>query len=37
MDSGQEKLYKAECCEIKISKSEKIPSPASEYTPDYYN
>ena len=37
MDSGQKKLYKAKCCDIKYSKSDKISSPESDYTPDYYN
>lgn len=37
MDSGQKKLYKAKCLDIKHSKSNKIPSPETEYTPTYYN
>lgn len=37
MDSGQEKLYKAKCAEIKCSENDKIQSPELEYTPNYYN
>lgn len=37
MDSGQKKLYRAKCSDIKYSKSDKISSPESDYTPDYYN
>lgn len=37
MDSGQEKLYKANCLEIKCFKNKKSESPESEFTPDYYN
>lgn len=37
MDSGQNKLYKANCLDIKYSKNNRIPSPETEYTPDYYN
>ena len=37
MDSGQEKLYKAECLDIKCSGSDKILSPELECTPNYYN
>lgn len=37
MDSGQEKLYKAVCTDMKCSKNSKIQSPESDFTPDYYN
>ncbi len=37
MDSGQEKLYKAECLGIKCSEVHKIASPNLSYTPKYYN
>lgn len=37
MDSGQEKLYKAKCTDMRYYKSEKKPSPDQERTPDYYN
>lgn len=37
MDSGQEKLYKAKCIDIKCSENNKILSPELEYTPKYYN
>ena len=37
MDSGQEKLYKAECLDIKCSGGDKILSPELECTPNYYN
>lgn len=37
MDSGQEQLYKAICTDIKYSKTKKIISPESDFTPNYYN
>lgn len=37
IDSGQEKLYKAKCLDIKCSDNDKILSPELKYTPAYYN
>ena len=37
LDSGQGKLYKAECADIEYRGANKIPSPELEYTPNYYN
>lgn len=37
MDSGQEKLYKAKCVDMKCSEMTKILSPELDYTPHYYN
>ncbi len=37
IDSGQRKLYKAQCCGIKYSDDEKMKSPEIDHTPDYYN
>lgn len=37
MDSGQEKLYKARCSDIRCSPKMKIASPDLECTPDYYH
>lgn len=37
MDSGQEKLYKAKCVDMKCSKKDKILSPELECVPSYYN
>lgn len=37
MDSGQEKLYKAICLDMKCSQTSKIQSPELDFTPSYYN
>lgn len=37
IDSGQKKLYKAQCCDMKYTDEEKIKSPEIDHTPDYYN
>lgn len=36
LDSGQEKLYKAQCCEIKCTALGEKPSPEPDLTPEYY-
>lgn len=36
VDSGQRKLYKALCAQIKANKNKKIESPEKDATPDYY-
>lgn len=37
VDSGQRKLYKAMCSQIKANRNSKIESPEKEATPDYYS
>lgn len=37
VDSGQNKLYAANCLEIKSSKSKKLKSPEKNATPEYYS
>ena len=36
VDSGQRKLYKALCAQIKANNNKKIESPEKDATPDYY-
>lgn len=36
MDSGQSKLYKASCCDVRLLVNQEIPSPECEKTPEYY-
>ncbi|MDE5781571.1 MAG: hypothetical protein K2I03_08870 [Lachnospiraceae bacterium] len=37
MDSGQRKLYKAKCCDMKYLDKGKMKSPEIDHTTDYYN
>lgn len=37
VDSGQRKLYRAKCSDMKYTKDQKKESPDSQYTPEYYN